>query len=175
MKTLFLARHAKVESDEDESLPDRERPLTVRGVAEAQGMAERLARRVAPPDAVFSSPAAHARKTAEIFAKRFGIGAGAVTVDERLLDSSPETLLALVHGLDERLATVMVVGHNPEIGKLAEQLSGGEVGKMPLCAVAELRFDAARWPQLGEQPPAMVRFDDRKKPRPAPTEDVTAS
>ncbi|MFO1337848.1 MAG: histidine phosphatase family protein [Burkholderiaceae bacterium] len=170
MKTLFLARHAKFDQD-DESLPERERPLTARGLAEAQGMAERLARRGLQPDAVLSSPAVHARATAEVFAKRFGLGAQAVQVDERLHDASPEALLALIHGLPGSLQAVMLVGHNPGVARLAGQLSGGEVSGMPLCATAELRFDTTHWPQLGEQPAAQVRFDDRKKPRPAPSAD----
>lgn len=166
MKTLFLARHAKFDSD-DESLPERERPLTARGLAEVQGMAERLARRELRPDAVLSSPAVHARATAEVFAKRFGLGAQAVQVDERLHDASPETVLAVIHGLSDSLQAVMLVGHNPGVARLAGQLSGGEVSGMPLCATAELRFEAARWPELGSMPAALVRFDDRKKPRPA--------
>lgn len=173
MKTLLLARHAKPDSD-DEAAPEGEQPLTVRGLAEAQGMAERLARRGLRPDAVWCSPAAHARTTAEVFARRLGLDAAAVVVDERLHGSTPEALLALVHGLDEGLSTVMLVGHNPEVSRLAEQLTGGEVPRMPMCAVAELRFDVTRWSQLGEQPPALVRFDDRKKPRPAPTEPESA-
>ena len=173
MKTLLLVRHAKVES-EDENTPEAERPLTARGAIEVQGMAERLARRAARPDVVLSSPAAHARTTAEIFARRFGLEAGAVAVDDRLQASSPETLLAVIGSLDQRLVSVMVVGHNPEVAKLAGQLSGGEVTSMPLCAVAELRFDVTHWSQLGEKPPSMVRFDDRKKHRAEAGEDATA-
>jgi phosphohistidine phosphatase len=169
MKTIFLVRHAKVDV-EDQSLPEAERPLTARAAIEVQGMAERLARRDARPDVVLSSPALHARATAEIFARRFGMAPGAIGVDDRLRDSSPEALLALIGLLDERLATVMVVGHNPGVARVAEQLSGGEVTGMPLCAVAELRFDVAQWSQLGQQALALVRFDDRKKPRPAPAD-----
>jgi phosphohistidine phosphatase len=161
MKTLFLVRHAKPDN-EDESLPERERPLSHTGLMDAQGMAERLARRGVRPDALVSSPAAHARRTAEVFAKRFGHGADAVVIDERLYETSPDALVELVRHLDERLATVMVVGHK-EVGKLAEELSAGQVASMPVCAVAELQFEVARWPQLGEQPAATVRFDDRKK------------
>ena len=171
MKTVVLVRHAKFDG-EDESLPEHERPLTPRAVIEAQGMAERLARRGPPPQALWCSPAAHARSTAAIFARRFGLGPEAARVDDRLLDASPETLLSMLRELDDRLACVMLVGHNPGLARVADQLSGGEVAKMPLCASAELRFDAARWSQLGEQPACGVRFDDRKKPRAALTEDA---
>ncbi len=171
MKTLFLVRHAKFDSD-DENIPEPERPLTARGIAEVQGMAERLARRTTQPDVVLSSPAVHALATARAFAKRFGIDADAVRTDERLHDSSPEALLAVIHGLDEPLHVAMLVGHNPEVARLAKALSGDQIAGMPLCAVAELRFDATRWPQLGERPATHVRFDDRKKPRPAPGDDV---
>lgn len=173
MKTVFLVRHAKADG-EDESLPGHERPLIARAVIEAQGMAERLARRGAPPEAVWCSTAVHARSTAEIFARRFGFEPGSIRVDERLFEASPETLLAILRGLDDRLASVMLVGHNPGLARLADQLSGGQVAKMPLCASAELRFDAPRWSQVGEQPACRVRFDDRKKPRAAHTEDAAA-
>jgi len=46
MKTLFLIRHAK-SSREDASLPDRDRPLDVRGKRDAPNMGKRLAKRIA--------------------------------------------------------------------------------------------------------------------------------
>jgi len=70
LKTLLLIRHAKSSWD-DPALSDYERPLNERGKKDAPAMAERLYERGIKIDAFITSPARRARKTAEVFAKRY--------------------------------------------------------------------------------------------------------
>jgi phosphohistidine phosphatase len=56
----------------------------------------------------------------------------------------------------------MIFGHNPEFAELAHRLAP-EITEMPTCAVAELRFDARAWADVGVLDPAKVKLDTPKK------------
>lgn len=160
MKILFLVRHAK-SSPADPPLPDRERPLDDRGRHDAPKMGQRLAKRGVKPDLLVSSPALRALTTAQLIADEIGYQRKTIVVDERLYASSPDDLLAVICALDDKLDRVMLVGHNPEFTELAHRLSN-EIIDMPTCAVAEFRFDATAWADVGEAAPATVKLDAPK-------------
>jgi phosphohistidine phosphatase len=160
MKTLILVRHAKSSRD-DPSLPDRERPLDDRGLRDAPRMGKRLARRDVKPGLIVSSPALRAQTTARLIADEIGQGRGSIAVDGRLYAGSARDLLGVVRALDEKLDSVMLCGHNPEISELARQLSG-EAIDMATCAVAEFRFDTDAWTDVGTVAPAKVVVDEPK-------------
>jgi phosphohistidine phosphatase len=161
MKTLFLVRHAKSNRD-DPSLPDRDRPLNERGLHDAPRMGARLARRDVNPDLIVSSPALRALTTAQLFAAKIGYEGKRIVVDERLYAADAAILLAVIRALDEKTACVMLFGHNPEFGDLAQRLSGDPV-EMPTCAVAEFRFDIKSWSDVGTVAPKRIRFDKPTK------------
>lgn len=135
MKTLFLVRHA---SRDDPSLPDREQPLDDRGRHDAPGIGKRRASRKVKPHLIVSSPALRALATVQL-------------IDDRLYASSADSLLAVVHALDNKLDGVMLCGHNPEFTDLAHRLSS-EITDMPTCAVAEFRYDTKAWGMSGKSP-----------------------
>jgi len=161
MKTLFLVRHAK-SSRVDPGLADRNRPLNQRGEADAPMMGRRLAARGVKADLLMSSPALRALTTAQSFADELGVDHKDIAVEERLYASSVDTLLEIIRGLDGRLDRVMLVGHNPEFGDLASQLSGGSI-EMPTCAIAEFSFDTAAWSAIGDTAPTEVVLDSPKR------------
>lgn len=135
METLFLVRHA---SRDDPSLSDREQPLDDRGRHDAPGIGKRRASRKVKPHLIVSSPALRALATVQL-------------IDDRLYASSADSLLAVVHALDNKLDGVMLCGHNPEFTDLAHRLSS-EITDMPTCAVAEFRYDTKAWGDVGEIP-----------------------
>ena len=161
VKTLYLVRHAKSSRD-DPSLPDRERPLDDRGRQDAPVMGKRLSKRGVKPDLLVSSPALRALTTAQLIADEIGYQRKDIVVDERLYASSPDDLLAVICALDDKVDRVMLFGHNPEFTDLAHRLSS-EVIDMPTCAIAEFRFDAKAWADVGEVGPAKVKLDAPKK------------
>ncbi|MGR2752696.1 SixA phosphatase family protein [Agromyces arachidis] len=157
MKTLVLVRHAK-SSWGDPAIPDHDRPLNDRGRRDAPEMGRRLRERGTAPDAILSSTAARARTTAEAIAAALGLQPDAVTLDEGLYGASADAILGAVGVLDEGIATVMVVAHDPGLSELVWRMSG-EVEHMPTCAVAEFRFAAASWAEVAEAEPIETRFD----------------
>ena len=157
MKTLLLVRHAK-SSWGDQALPDHERPLNHRGRRDAPRVGERLRERGVVPDVIVTSTAVRARSTAEILARALDVDSGRIVEDGRLYGATPDGLLEVIRALDDEVDSVMLVGHNPEIGDLASRLSD-EVPEMPTCAVAEFRFDVADWAEVGAATPVEVRFE----------------
>ena len=148
MKKLFLIRHAKSSWD-DTALPDKDRPLANRGRRDAPKMGKRLAKREVKPDLILSSPARRALTTAEIIAKKLDYKVKDIVVDDRLYASAVHGLLDVIHKLEDNLKRVMLFGHNPELIELAHRLSS-EITHMPTCAVAEFKFNAKSWSNIGK-------------------------
>ena len=75
------------------------------------------------PDAVVCSPLLRARETAG------ALGLGEPEVDERLAPgATPDDVRAVVEG---RGGTVVVVGHQPDCGRAAAALGGGDEPHFP--------------------------------------------
>src|SRR2546426_10315742 len=100
MRLLTLVRHAKSSWDYPE-LSDFERPLNERGRRDAPAMAQRISRLPPKPDLLMSSPATRALATARLFAETLGFPMQDITIDARIYDASPETLLNVVRQLDD--------------------------------------------------------------------------
>jgi phosphohistidine phosphatase len=75
------------------------------------------------PDVVLSSDAVRARLTAEAVAEAARY-AGEIVLDPQLYMASPADILSLLPTVRENAETVMIVGHNPGLEKLVEQLTG---------------------------------------------------
>jgi phosphohistidine phosphatase SixA len=125
---LFLVRHAEAGPGE----PDELRPLTIEGRAAARTLGRRLAAE-ASPDAVLASPLLRARETADEIARAAGLDAEA---DDRLAPgATAEDVLAAVAGRGER---VVVVGHQPDCGRIAAALTGHAEPAFPPAGMVEL-------------------------------------
>ena len=126
---LYVVRHAKAEPGD----PDELRSLTPSGRTAARELGQRLAAEGAAPDAVLTSPLLRARETAEEIARAAGVEA---EPDERLAPgATAEDVLAAIAGRGER---VVVVGHQPDCGRVAAALSGGAEPRFPPAGVVEL-------------------------------------
>lgn len=161
MKTLFLVRHAKSTWD-DIALPDRDRPLADRGRRDATKMGKRLAERNVKLDMIMSSPATRALATAEVIAKKLDFKRKDIVVNDRLYACEVDDLLNVIREVGKKLKCVMLVGHNPELAELAHYLSS-DITHLPTCAIAEFRFDAKSWSDIGKTTPALVGLDYPKK------------
>jgi len=109
---LWLLRHAEAE----DGLPDDERPLTARGVAQADAAGRALAVLGVTLDACLSSPKLRAVQTAERACEPLGVP---VTI-ERALAGEPFDASELVAGLGE----VLLVGHDPSFSLQLHDLTG---------------------------------------------------
>lgn len=112
---LLLWRHAEAEDDADEDL---QRPLTERGHRQARQMAAWI-RAHQPKDLrVIASPAVRTRQTAE------ALGLPFETVRKIGPDACVSELIA-ASGWPHANGAVLIVGHQPSLGRLASLLLAG--------------------------------------------------
>lgn len=109
---LWLLRHAEAADGE----PDDERPLTERGIAQADAAGRALANLGVDIDACLSSPKRRALQTAERACEPIGLE---VTVEPALAGEPFD-----VHGLVAGLGDVLLVGHDPSFSLLLHDLTG---------------------------------------------------
>ncbi|HEU4686783.1 MAG TPA: histidine phosphatase family protein [Vicinamibacterales bacterium] len=145
MKTLLVLRHAK-SSWNDPALDDHERPLNRRGRRDAPRMGELVREYGLMPDVVISSDAVRARMTAEAMAEAARY-AGEILLDQHLYLASPDDILSLLRRVRQNAETVMIVGHNPGLEELVEQLTGAWQD-LPTAALAQIVLPIDRWRDL---------------------------
>lgn len=132
-------------------MPDLERPLTRRGIADATEMARRLRARDEPaPQLLLTSPALRTQHTAGIIARELGLAARAVKVVDTLYLAPAGQLLAAARGAPARIGHLLLVGHNPGLSEFARQLApGSALGSLAPGECCSLTFDADDWQSLG--------------------------
>ncbi len=161
MKLLTLIRHAK-SSWRDPGLDDFDRPLNRRGERDAPVMGGRLAAVDPPPERFVSSPAARARRTAEVIAA--AVDTDAAPVFERALYlASPGRMLGVVQDLDDALDHVAVVAHNPGTTEFANALADVRIDNVPTCGIVRLELDVASWRDAAPGCARLLDFDYPKR------------
>jgi phosphohistidine phosphatase len=148
MKTLLVLRHAK-SSWKDSNLADHDRPLNERGRSDAPRMGTLLAREDLVPDLIISSSAKRAAKTAKDVAKNCGYE-DEIIYTRHLYAAWPESYVEVLQDLKAGYKRVMVVGHNPGLEELVEELTGEWV-RMPTAALAQIDLEIDNWSDLGLQ------------------------
>lgn len=114
---LILWRHAEA----DEAQPDLARKLTARGHKHAARAAEWLLQRLPAKFTVLASPAERTRQTA------LALGAPFRTLQSLAPGASVADILAAAEWPD-RKGAVVVVGHQPDLGRVAAHLVSGTGG-----------------------------------------------
>jgi phosphohistidine phosphatase len=152
---LYLLRHAKSSWD-NTALEDRARPLAPRGWKATQLIGAHLRSEGIEPELVLCSSSRRTRETLE------GVEPGGqVLIEDDLYSAGPGEVLARLHAIDDGIGSVMVIGHNPTLQKLALRLVGrraddGEGSplaeikrKFPTGALATIEFEGP-WRELSE-------------------------
>ena len=155
MKRLYLLRHAKASVRED-SRDDHERPLSGRGRRAAERLGELLASQAELPQLALCSSARRTKETLERVMPRLDPPPH-VQIERDLYLASSAALLARVRALPDEVERVLVVGHNPGMGELAEllaskgprELLASLRAKFPTAALAILRLPCAHWREVG--------------------------
>jgi phosphohistidine phosphatase len=161
MARLYLLRHAKSSSN-DADLADHDRPLAPRGRRATQAMADHIRERGISPELVLCSSAARAQETLDGIRTGFA-EAPAVEIERAVYDGSEEVLLDRLRAVPAGVGSVMLVGHNPAIERLALNLARGGAdlerlaAKYPAGALATLELDGD-WSQLAPGEAELAEF-----------------
>jgi len=158
MKTLTLVRHAK-SSWNHPGLADFKRPLSKRGERDAPTMGSRLAAQHIRPQIIVSSPAARALTTAQVIASALGSQPAEIITDDRIFHAYSEQLLNVIRDFDAPLRHIMLVGHNPGLTDLVEQLTQAGISNIPTCGIVILGFSIDHWSEVSDCAGEMLLFD----------------
>jgi phosphohistidine phosphatase len=164
----MLFRHAKAERSQPGER-DHGRVLAARGREDAPKLGAYMVRHGLIPDAVIVSTSARTRETWDRAATAFA-PAPPATAEERLYDAGPHAILQVVQKTNNRIGTLLVVGHNPGLHELAVMLaaSGDRSARrqlqegFPTGALAVIDFKEEDWSDLS---PAAGRLERLVVPR----------
>jgi phosphohistidine phosphatase len=145
MKTLFVLRHAK-SSWNDAGLSDFDRPLNERGLKAAPLMGEVMKKNQFQPALILSSPAKRAEQTANLVKEAAGIGS-AIQYEKRIYEASVPRLLEIISEQDEKIESILLVGHNPGFEGLLRFLTG-EMHEIPTATLAVIDLKAQKWNEI---------------------------
>jgi phosphohistidine phosphatase len=144
---LYLLRHGiAVERVGGAIKSDFERPLTEEGRKELYVVGEALKRLNVKTDLVISSPLVRAKQTAEIIAEVHSVGKP-VEISEALAPGGGASDIYKVLRKFSSANEVFLVGHEPDIGRLAGNLLwAGPEFDMPFKKAGVCRIDIADVP-----------------------------
>ena len=115
---LYLVRHAKAKAGND----DFARPLTRRGLADARRLGKFLGAMAIKVGTVWQSDRKRSKQTAGILVKAMAKRNGRVHVEE-YEDLGPDSALSAARRrIEDAKLDLMIVGHQPMLGKLAAKL-----------------------------------------------------
>jgi phosphohistidine phosphatase len=158
VKRIVILRHAKAEKQAPRG-SDFDRPLAGRGEADAPAVGRLLARERVHPDAIVSSPARRALDTAKIVARELDFPWAEIRLEKAAYLADSDALLEIVRGCDDRIQTLLLVGHNPGISDLANALARRFAESLPTSAAVTIDCAADTWGGVRPGCGTLRRFD----------------
>jgi phosphohistidine phosphatase len=146
MKTLILVRHAKAISGEGK-LEDIDRPLDIRGYADAHNMGKKLAHEKIKIDLIISSTAVRAITTSLIFSHELDYNVSTIRLAPQLFYSEADVYLDTISETEENIKTLAVF-HNPTISSLFTFFKKDNRNDMPTCGVVILKLQIDSWQMI---------------------------
>ena len=163
MKSLYLLRHAK-SSWKDPDLNDHDRPLSKRGRQTANMIATYLRQSKIAPDLVICSTATRARQTLDPIIKA-AKKPPKIILERGIYGGTQQALWEQLWNLPESAKSVLLIGHNPALHDLAQELAQADSNKLlpsagekfSTGAMASFRFDGA-WKALEPHGAVLASF-----------------
>jgi len=163
MLRLLLLRHSKTERPEP-GQRDRDRTLMARGRADAPLIGTYMGRHRLIPDLVLVSPAKRTLETWELVETALG-KRPPVAQEERIYNARTQMLADLVRETEDA-GVLLMVGHNPGLHDLANELIGsGDTEtreilseKLPTSGLVVIDFAFDHWSELHNSSGRLDRF-----------------
>ena len=141
MNLYFLRHGLAVDRSTPGFKKDADRPLTPKGKQRMWRVAEAMTALELEFDVIFSSPYLRAMQTAEIVAEASDLRRDLVFINALTPDGSPQALIERIKELKAKPKNILLVGHEPYLGKLVSLLTAGstnlalDLKKGGLCKV----------------------------------------
>jgi len=114
------------------------------------------------PDLIISSPANRANSTARNIAAELDIEPSEILLDDDLYFSGTDGMLNTLENTEGRFNRIMMVGHNPTVTSLTNQLAGTRIWNMPTCAIAIIGFNIDSWDEVPSAGGELLGYDTPK-------------
>lgn len=151
MRQLLLIRHAK-SSWKYPELKDHQRPLNKRGRRDAPMMGKVLNEKPLKLEALRVSTAIRAIATAHFLQKALDYQVPDYEAVDALYHAKPQDMLAVIRNtIPSETQTVALVGHNPGMADLADQLLPYTQNlSFPTCSIAAIDFNFGTWSKVSK-------------------------
>lgn len=148
MKYIYLLRHAKASRGSSFD-KDIDRPLSLEGMIEASGVADKAKASLEAPEICFTSPAKRAIQTAKFFNEAWGLRNDQCVVHPELYDFEGTSLRSFILNISDEWTRVMVVGHNFAMSDVLAELGGDpEINIMSTSTFVAIAFEEEHWHSL---------------------------
>ena len=144
MKHLLLIRHAK-SSWKFPELDDHDRPLNKRGQRDVLTMSEFLVDQGGSLEMIYSSSAVRALSYSTYLSDACSTP---LEINKAFYTFSAQSLMLNLGMMDNELKSVAVVGHNPAITDVVNQLTGSNIVNVPTAAIASLSLELSKWQEI---------------------------
>jgi phosphohistidine phosphatase len=149
---LYILRHGIAGAPGEDGLPknltDADRPLSAKGRQRLWSVTGAMRKLELEFDVVMSSPLLRARQSAQIVTEALDLRRKLVLTDHLAPEGSPDSLIELINEPHRRAKNVLLVGHEPYLGKLIAWLvTGSAAGAIDLRkgGLAKLEAEKLRY------------------------------
>tara|TARA_B110000467_G_C18060389_1_gene335905 strand:- start:19 stop:504 length:486 start_codon:yes stop_codon:yes gene_type:complete len=144
MKRLYVVRHAEASWD-DKFLSDYERPLKIEGIKDAEQLGAYLISKKHIPECILYSAAKRTTETAKFIYSKINDSSIDLIDNKSLYESSVNEILPMLESINKNYNSIMLVGHNPTITMLINQLSNAKIDDVPTSGTAIIDMDYTNW------------------------------
>lgn len=144
MKHLILMRHSKTEESSG-AKPDFDRKLTNKGLEDAELIGAKLNSLNIPIEKVIYSSSKRTTMTAEVISNKLKNSNFKIEGDDRIYDASPFFMRNFIESIDNKISSILIIGHNPTLTFLIEYYSGQRIGSLPTTGFGHLEFEIDSW------------------------------
>jgi len=162
MKTITIFRHAKSSWDQP-NLKDHDRPLNKRGERDAPIMGERMKNAGIRPSLILSSTAERAWATAKIIADQITYPREFLQREPGLYHAGLNKLYDVIAAQDEGFNSITIVGHNPGLTDLANDLVPNLTENLPTAGFVSVLVDSDDWDLRIQNSAKLIEYDYPKK------------
>jgi phosphohistidine phosphatase len=146
MKTLYLIRHAKSGWSEPDT-SDFERTISKKGKKDINTMGSYLSLTGVSPQLILSSCALRAQQTTDILAEKISYS-GEKHYLQELYHTGLEEIKEIISIQDEKIESMFIIGHNPQLHELANTLITEHISKFPSLGIIAIDFEIDSWEEI---------------------------
>ena len=150
MKTVHLIRHAK-SSWNLPGLSDAERPLNSRGQRACAIMASKILDAGCDFKTVHCSIAKRAQLTIEGIAAALPEQSITWNLESHLYTFNSQDLFDYCQNLDDELASIVLVGHNPAMTGFTNGMGDQFIDNLPTCGYVQIELPAESWNEIAPE------------------------